>query len=106
MIWWTRVVLPDPGGPATRLKENSGSPPPRTSSRPLTPVRRRLIVTLSVMPDDPAGTGCSKVSPDVAKQSFAQRGADQAAEQIAKRLQQRTAGARGGGRASLGERIG
>src|SRR5665213_2772726 len=45
-IWWASVVLPQPGAPAMMLKENSGRPPPRISSRPGTPVGSLLIVTL------------------------------------------------------------
>src|ERR1700720_2554571 len=45
-IWCARVVLPLPGAPAMILKENSGRPPPRISSRPGTPVGSLFIVTL------------------------------------------------------------
>src|ERR1700678_1045549 len=41
------VVLPLPGAPAMILKENSGRPPPRISSRPGTPVGSLFIITLS-----------------------------------------------------------
>src|SRR5579859_561046 len=46
-IWWASVVLPLPGAPAMILKENSGRPPPRISSRPGTPVGSFFIITLS-----------------------------------------------------------
>src|SRR6202050_1938566 len=46
-IWWASVVLPLPGAPAMMLKENSGRPPPRISSRPGIPVGSLLIFTLS-----------------------------------------------------------
>src|SRR5450631_2804747 len=47
MIWCASVVLPQPGAPAMMLKENSGRPPPRISSRPGIPVGNFLIVTFS-----------------------------------------------------------
>src|ERR1700678_3860964 len=56
-IWCASVVLPLPGAPAIILKENSGRPPPRISSRPGTPVGSLLIFTLScrVMIASPPG---------------------------------------------------
>src|SRR5665213_816837 len=48
-IWCASVVLPHPGAPAMILKENSGRPPPRISSRPGIPVGSLLILTLSVV---------------------------------------------------------
>src|SRR5262245_15102945 len=47
MTCCVNVVLPAPGPPTIRLTENSGSPPPRTSSSPATPVLRHLIRTFS-----------------------------------------------------------
>jgi hypothetical protein len=52
MIWCASVVLPLPGAPASRLKENSGSPPPSTTSRPGTPVARRRMVAFSVFMEE------------------------------------------------------
>src|SRR5690606_31858850 len=49
MIWCASVVLPLPGGPAMRLEEDSGRPPPSTSSRPGTPVCRRLKIALPLV---------------------------------------------------------
>src|SRR3984957_766457 len=48
-IWWASVVLPLPGAPAMILKENSGRPPPRISSRPGTPVGSLFIFTFSAV---------------------------------------------------------
>ena len=49
--------------PAMRLNENSGKPPPSTSSRPGTPVARRLMVALVVMERCPARAGRSMGEP-------------------------------------------
>ena len=48
MIWCASVVLPLPGAPAMMLKEYSGRPPPRISSRPGTPVGSCRMVTRSL----------------------------------------------------------
>src|ERR1019366_2235573 len=48
-IWCASVVLPPPGPPAIRLKENSGIPPPKTSSRPGTPDGNLRIGTASLI---------------------------------------------------------
>ena len=45
--WWASVVFPPPGAPAMMLNEYSGSPPPRISSSPGTPVGSFRIVTRS-----------------------------------------------------------
>src|SRR4030095_4260533 len=50
MIGCASVVLPQPGVPAMMLKENSGTPPPRISSRPRTPVGSFRIETLAGLP--------------------------------------------------------
>src|SRR5664279_412976 len=87
MIWCASVVLPQPGGPPIRLKEYSGRPPPRISSRPGTPVGKRSMVTVMVM----AGSvyaSASKRLPHEPKQPVGQRSADQAVHQPVERLQE------------------
>jgi hypothetical protein len=43
--WCAIVVFPVPGGPATRLNEPSGTPPPRIRSSPGTPLASLSITT-------------------------------------------------------------
>src|SRR5512132_2924788 len=91
IIWWARTVLPHPGDPAMRLKENSGSPPPSTSSRPGTPVRRQLMRILVVIGRF-LGTGATQNAvPAGAKQPLRQGTADQSSQKVVKGLKQRTA---------------
>ena len=84
-IWWASVVFPPPGAPAMMLNEYSGSPPPRISSRPGTPVGSFRIVTrssaLMVVPRLGRPFRPWRVGPRVAHQAQRQGFADERHQQ-------------------------
>src|SRR5512141_3130256 len=86
IIWCASVVLPAPGVPARRLKENSGSPPPRIVSSPGTPVSRRRIGTRFFMDVTPGSPGRSSINR--AEQARSQLFADQRVQQLVEILRE------------------
>jgi hypothetical protein len=76
-----RVVFPVPGAPATRLNEPSGTPPPRMTSSPGTPLGSFSITTF--FPDSFVDLpGAGRLRPELADGLHAQILAEQHDEQV------------------------
>src|SRR5678816_2675300 len=89
MIWWPSVVLPPPGPPAIRLNENSGIPPPNTSSRPGTPDGSLRIGTRSLIFLVPLGCRLVDRRPGPSQHLDGQPVSDEGRQQVKEGSEQR-----------------